>query len=123
MARLASGLMGLALVVFCSAIVSAQASAAGSWEIEVDGPQGLVTATLVLEQDGEALKGTIDGDMGKIPVEGAVAANMIKVSFTVDAGGQYIPITMYAEVDGDSMKGSMDYGQGAAEITGKRTNF
>ncbi|MGE3274901.1 MAG: hypothetical protein AB7O67_07300 [Vicinamibacterales bacterium] len=123
MARLASRFLGLAFAALFVVSVTAQTNVSGSWDLEVNGPQGTVTATMVLEQDGENLKGTIDGDMGKVPLEGAVAGNLIKINFTVDAGGQYIPIVLYAEIDGDSLKGSMDYGQGAAETTGKRTSF
>ena len=122
MTRLASGLLGLALLVCLPAAAATQANVAGSWALEVNGPGGLVTATLELVQEGDVLTGTIDGDMGKTPIEGAVAGNLIKLNFTVDAGGQYIPIVMFAEVDGDTLTGSMDFGQGTAETTGTRTS-
>lgn len=119
MTRTFAGVFALlfALVVAGSA---AQINVAGAWDMTINGPQGIMETTMTLAQDGDMVSGTIDGPMGSVEVAGAVAANLMKLAFDVDAGGEMISITMIGEVNGATMEGSMDYGQGAAEFTAKR---
>ena len=50
MARLFSTLMAL---VFAATVASAQANIAGSWELSINGPEGVINAAADLKQDGE----------------------------------------------------------------------
>jgi phage baseplate assembly protein gpV len=115
--RLAA-LAGALLVTACAA--SAQDTIAGNWTLEVDSPQGLMKVGLVLNVEGEALKGSISSEMGEATFSGTAKDGA--VTFTFDMAGPQGPmtITTKATVEGDGMKGEMDYGMGVAPFTGKR---
>lgn len=119
MTRTFAGVFALlfALVV---AVPAAQTNVAGAWDMTINGPQGAMETTMTLTQEGDTVSGTIDGPMGSVEVAGAVAGNLMKLAFDVDAGGQMISISMIGEVNGATMEGSMDFGQGAADFTAKR---
>lgn len=99
----------------------AQDTVAGRWTLEVDSPQGLMKVGLVLNVDGEALKGTIASEMGESAFTGTVKDGAI--SFTFDMSGPQGPMTITTKgtVTGDDMKGELDYGMGVAPFTGKRS--
>jgi len=120
MTRTFAGVFALlfALVV---AAPAAQTSVAGAWDMTINGPQGAMETTMTLTQEGDTVSGTLDGPMGSVEIAGAVAGNLMKLAFDVDAGGTVISITMIGEVDGPSMNGSLDFGQGTADFTAKRT--
>jgi hypothetical protein len=50
----------------------AQDTIAGHWTLEVDSPQGLMKVGLMLNVEGEALKGTIASEMGESAFTGTV---------------------------------------------------
>ena len=98
------------------------ANVAGKWEMSSEGPNGTMTQTLTITQDGGAIKGTITGRRGETPFEGTVTGN--KISFTVKRetpNGTFV--TDYtATVDGDTMKGkSHNERMGDRDFTAKRT--
>ena len=114
----------LAVVVFLSAAAGvglAQQPVAGKWTLNIDSPQGATTAGLTLAVDGEAVKGSLSGDMGETPIKGT--AKGTEVTFSFDYSGPNGPISIGAKatVSGDEIKGEMDYGMGVAPFTGKRT--
>jgi hypothetical protein len=120
----------ICLVVLCAfALVSAmgaQAPAdaskvAGSWEMTSEGPQGMVTQTLTIEQDGSKIKGTIKGQRGETPFEGAIDGN--KISFTVkrQTPNGDITIEYSGTVDGDSIKGTVKSPRGERPWNAKRS--
>lgn len=119
MARMFSGVIAL-LFVAAATVAAAQTSVAGAWDVTLNGPQGMMELTMTLTQDGDTVTGTLDGPMGAVEVGGAVAGNLMKLNFDVDAGGQMISISMIGEVNGASMTGSLDFGQGTADFTAKR---
>jgi len=97
---------GLLLMLAGSAAAADEpANVAGKWEMSSEGPNGTMTQTLTITQDGGTIKGTISGRRGDTPFEGTVTGN--KISFTVKRetpNGTFV--TDYtATVDGDSMKG------------------
>ena len=98
------------------------ANVAGKWEMSSEGPNGTMTQTLTITQEGGTIKGTLTGRRGDTPFEGTVTGN--KVSFTVKRetpNGTFV--TDYtATVDGDSMKGKMHNERfGDHDFTAKRT--
>jgi hypothetical protein len=107
-------------VALASSAASAQPGIAGKWTLNVDSPQGATTVNLVLNVEGEAVKGTIASDMGESAFTGTAKDGT--VSFTFDMAGPQGPLTITtkAAVTGDEMKGEMDYGMGVAPFTGKR---
>ncbi len=121
----------LILMVACGIVVmvAAQLKAAdepakvdGTWEISMEGPNGTMTQTLTLQQDGSTIKGSISGRRGDTPITGTVDGN--KVTFQAKResrnGGTFV--TDYtATVDGDSMKGKMHNERfGDHDFTAKR---
>ena len=99
----------------------AQDTIAGHWTLEVDSPQGLMKVGLMLNVEGEALKGTIASEMGESAFTGTAKDGAI--TFTFDMSGPQGPMTITTKgtVTGDDIKGEMDYGMGVAPFTGKRS--
>jgi hypothetical protein len=86
-----------------------------------EGPNGPVTQTLTIQQDGATIKGTLTGRRGETPFEGTVAGN--KVSFTIkrETPNGTFTIEYSATVDGDAMKGTAHSERGGRDWTAKRT--
>lgn len=113
----------LAVAVFLSAVTGtglAQDQVAGKWSLNIDSPQGATTAALTLAVDGEAVKGSLAGDMGETPVVGKVIGNQVTFSFDFMGPNGAMTIASKATITGDEIKGEMDYGMGVAPFTGKR---
>ena len=112
--------VALALAFNLVAMADDPAKVGGSWEMTVEGQQGPITQTLTFTQDGSKIKGTIKGQRGESPFEGAITGN--KVNFTVKRetpNGEMV-IEYAATVDGDSMKGTSTSPRGTREWTAKR---
>ena len=94
----------------------------GKWEMSSEGPNGPMTSTLTIQQDGATIKGTLSGRRGDAPLEGTVTGN--KVSFTVKRqtqNGDTMVMEYTATVDGDSMKGKVHSERfGDRDFTAKR---
>ena len=107
-----------------SVVAAAQkpVSIAGKWELTGQGQQGPTTSTVTFEQDGEKLKGNIEGARGgPAPLEGSVKGN--KVTFKVTRSrpdGQTMTIEYEATVEGDSMKGTRGAGDRKSDFTAKK---
>ena len=86
----------------------AQQPVAGKWMLNIDSPQGATTAGLTLAVDGEAVKGSLSGDMGETPITGA--AKGAEVTFSFEFAGPSGPISIGAKatVSGDEIKGELD---------------
>jgi hypothetical protein len=97
------------------------AKAAGTWEVTSQGPNGPMTQTLTIQQDGATIKGTMTGRRGEVPFEGKVDGN--KISFTIkrETPNGTFTIEYSATVDGDAMKGTAHSERGDREWTAKRT--
>jgi len=95
----------------------------GKWEMSSEGPNGTMTQTLTIQQDGGTIKGTLTGRRGEAPLEGTVTGN--NVSFTVKRqtqNGDTMVLEYTATVDGDSMKGKVHSERfGDHEFTAKRS--
>jgi hypothetical protein len=115
--------MGVLLMIAGSALAADEpANVAGKWEMSSEGPNGTMTQTLTITQDGGTIKGTLTGRRGDTPFEGTVTGS--KISFTVKRetpNGTFV--TDYtATVDGDSMKGkSHNERFGDHDFTAKRS--
>ena len=60
----------LTLVAAALAVVSAQTDATGRWNMTVSTDQGSLPTTLTLQQDGEALSGSMASDQGTVEFDG-----------------------------------------------------
>lgn len=98
------------------------AAVAGTWEVSIEAPRGTFTQTLRLQQDGNAVKGTLTGRRGESPVEGSVTGN--KINFTVkrETPNGTFTLEYSGAVDGDSTKGTVHSERYDGEWTAKRTS-
>ncbi len=85
----------------------AQTDVSGSWTLTITSDQGANPSPMMIEQEGDMLKGTI----GEAPLEGSITGSDIKLSYEIDAP-QIGPLTLSLTgmVDGSDMKGTVDFG-------------
>jgi hypothetical protein len=112
------------VLMICAAQAKAAdetAQVAGTWEVSSQGPNGPMTQTLALQQDGGKIKGTMTGRRGEAPLEGTVTGN--KIAFTVkrETPNGTFTIEYSATVDGDAMKGTAHSERFDRDWTAKRT--
>jgi imidazolonepropionase-like amidohydrolase len=96
----------------------------GTWSLVVQSPQGDIGAQLTLTKDGEQIGGTLGTPMGNVAIKsGLVTGNQIRLTATVDMGGQSIDAIISGTIEGDSMRGTMVMGaMGSFEFTGTRAH-
>ncbi|HLF84762.1 MAG TPA: amidohydrolase family protein [Blastocatellia bacterium] len=94
----------------------------GTWSLVVQSPQGDIGAQLTLTKDGEQIGGTLGTPMGNVALKsGRVTGNQIRLTATVEMGGQSIDAIISGTIEGDSMRGTMAMGaMGSFEFTGTR---
>lgn len=94
----------------------------GAWSLVVQSPQGDISAQLTLTKDGEQITGTLASPMGSIAVKsGRVTGNQIRLTATIDMGGQSVEAIISGTIEGDSMRGAMVMGaMGSFDFTGTR---
>jgi hypothetical protein len=117
MARLFSALIAVA---FATTLVSAQSNIAGNWELTINGPEGAITATAALKQDGDAVSGTISSPQGTVDLKGTYKAKKVDLAFSIQGPQGALDIKVNGEVEGDDMKGIIDFGMGMADFTAKK---
>ena len=117
MARVFSAMVAIALA---SAVLSAQATVAGSWELSINGPEGVISATADLKQDGEKLTGTITSPQGSVELAGTYKGKTVNLAFQIQGPQGALDIKVNGEVDGADMKGIIDFGMGMADFTAKK---
>jgi hypothetical protein len=86
-----------------------------------ESPRGTRTQTLTLEQDGGAIKGTLEGRRGPAPLEGSVTGNEIKFTVKRETPNGTFTLEYTGTVDGDAMKGKVHSERFDGEWTAKRT--
>lgn len=116
MARLFSTIVVIALA---TAALSAQ-SVAGAWDLSINGPEGVITATADLKQDGENITGSITSPQGTVELTGTYKGKTVNLSFTISSPQGELPIKVNGDVDGAEMKGIIDFGMGMADFTAKK---
>jgi len=94
----------------------------GVWSLVVQSPQGEITSQLTLTKDGEQISGTLVTPMGNVPLKsGRVNGNQIRLTATVEMGGQSIDTIINGTIEGDSIRGTMVMGaMGSFDFTGTR---
>jgi hypothetical protein len=112
-----SALIGMFLL---TAVPFAQSDVSGAWELNINGPQGPITATATLKQDGDKVTGTFSGPQGDVETSGTVKGNTLSLAFSVNTSQGALSITMNGEVTGTSMKGVLDFQMGTADFTGTK---
>jgi imidazolonepropionase-like amidohydrolase len=82
----------------------------GSWTLTVDFGQEEATATLNLQQEGESVRGTLQGPFGSRDIANASLSASGEVKFTVpvDVGGQTREATFTGTLSGNEMHGAVN---------------
>ena len=117
MARLFSITFALALAL--STVAYAQ-SVAGTWELSVNGPEGVINATADLKQDGDQLTGTITSPAGSVDLKGTYKDKKVELAFSIQGPKGAMDVNVNGEVDGPDMKGIIDFGMDMADFTAKK---
>ena len=113
------------LLAFVANTVYAAADVTGTWTAQMSGPNGDMTLTFHLKQDGAKLTGNVESPMGGDPIEisnGKLEAD--KISFDTSFNGMTINHEGTINEAGDEMKLHVksDGGQmPAMDMTLKRT--
>ena len=118
MLRTVSAMVVLGLMLSVGA--SAQASVAGAWDLAIVGPEGPITATATLKQDGENVTGSIETPQGTAEMKGTFKGKALTMAFTIQGPNGALDIKVNGEVDGATMKGVIDFGMGMADFTAKK---
>lgn len=93
----------------------------GEWEITVETPQGTQTRTIMFEQHGDSLSGTMETRMGTTPIhDGSVNGNEISFTMVFTRGDRSMEMMYTATVDGDEMSGKFVTPRGERPWTAKR---
>jgi hypothetical protein len=117
MSRLFSVTFVLALAM---ATVAYAQSVTGAWELSINGPEGVITATADLKQDGDNLTGTITSPQGTVDLKGTYKEKKVELAFSIQGPQGALDIKVNGEVDGSDMKGIIDFGMGMADFTAKK---
>jgi hypothetical protein len=118
MYRLVSLVLTFSLAL--AAGVYAQSGLAGAWDLSINGPEGTITATATLQQDGEKVTGSIATPQGNAEMTGTFKGKALNLAFTIPGPNGNLDIKVTGEVDGASMKGIIDFGMGMADFTAKK---
>lgn len=110
----------LAVAISLPLMAQEPAKVAGKWEFSFQGPQGPITQTLTLEQNGADVKGTMASQRGEVPVTGKVSGKNITFSITRETPRGTMTTEYKGTVDGDTMKGTMQMRQQEVEWKAKR---
>jgi hypothetical protein len=120
--RLFALAMVLGLALFTASVTMAQeaANVAGTWDLTMTSQRGTFDQTLKLEQQGDAVTGTISGRRGDSPVKGSVKGDALTFSVTRETPRGTFTMDYKATVTGDSMKGTASNERFSMGFTGKR---
>jgi hypothetical protein len=100
------------------------ASVAGQWQTEITFLRGSANHTLVLEQHGQELLGTHQGEFVSGDLSGTVAANQVHFRSRQRIQGQHLSYEFTGTVEGDKMSGAVNMGEyGEARWTAQRHQY
>lgn len=102
---------------------SAGALATGTWTLGVNLGEGDQSVTLVLQQEGESLRGSIQGALGSAQISSASVSASGEIRFTVPVtiGGQSTEATFTGTITGNEMRGTAQaVGASPGTFTGTR---
>ena len=94
----------------------------GTWSLVVQSPQGDINAQLTLTRDGEQIGGTLGTPMGNAAIKsGRATGNQLRLTATVEMGGQSVDAIISGTIEGDSIQGTIVMGaMGSFDFTGTR---
>jgi imidazolonepropionase-like amidohydrolase len=98
-------------------------AATGTWTLNVNLGAGNIAVTLVLQQEGERLRGSIQGGLGSSEIANASAGAGGELRFTVPATfeGQTAEATFAGRITGNEMQGTVNVvGRAPGSFTGMK---
>jgi hypothetical protein len=119
-ARICAVVCAMALVLAAAGYAQQATKVAGKWEMTTEGPQGTMTSTMVIEQDGEKIKGKLEGPRGEISFEGSIKGNQIAFTVKRQSPQGEVVVEYSGKVEGDTMKGTRKGPRGETEWSAKR---
>jgi len=97
------------------------AAVGGSYNITIDVPGQTLTGTLNLLQQGAAITGNMQTQLGTSQIrDGKVTAEGFTFTSTVEFGGSTININVSGKVTGNQISGTIESPQGAAPFSGTK---
>src|SRR5262249_10373835 len=100
---------------------SATASAAGSWSITSESPQGPIQLTFNFKQEDATISGEVISPFGTFPLSGSLNGNELSFAFTAKIQDQEVPVTGKGSIDGNSIRGAMNAMGHDTNFSGTRT--
>jgi imidazolonepropionase-like amidohydrolase len=97
--------------------------ATGTWTLNVNLGEGDLSATLVLQQEAETLRGSLQGALGTAQIANAnvTAAGEIRFTAPVNVGGQTTEASFAGNITGNEMRGTVQVvGRSPGTFTGTR---
>ena len=111
-----------AIAMMFAGIAAAQAAkVAGSWDLSMQGRNGMQTSTLTLTQDGNKLTGTLKGGRGDSPVTGSVDGKNITFSVTRTTPNGDVTQVFTGTAAADGLSGTVKMGQNDVPWTAKKS--
>ncbi len=122
MKHLTAFFFGVAFVLgLASAPAFAQDSAAGTWEVTMETPQGANSVTLTLKVDGTKASADLASAMGTMPMTGTATGGNIVLAGNLEIQGMSLQLGLNGKVDGQTFNGTVKMGDfGEFPFTGKR---
>jgi imidazolonepropionase-like amidohydrolase len=105
------------------AAASVATNVAGTWNVQVDSPQGAVQSTATIVQQGNQLSGTIRSDMGVGSINsGSLQGTEVRLRVTFDMGGNRMELEFIGTVEGNTMTGTLNsQAFGSMPFTARKT--
>ena len=93
---------------------------AGTWNLMVDIAGNQMPITAVMQQNGNAVTGTMATPQGEVPIKGTLTGDKLALDFEVPGG---MAVSMTGTLSGNSLTGKMSIpGFGDGDWTGKKAN-
>jgi imidazolonepropionase-like amidohydrolase len=106
-----------------AAPTSARSSSSGTWSLKVNLGTTDQSVTLILRQEGNQLRGSIQGELGSSDIANASASESGEVRFTapITTEGQTTEATFVGTITGNEIKGAVNItGRAPGSFTGSR---
>jgi hypothetical protein len=100
----------------------ADANAAGEWRVTFVVPTGTRTVSMIVNQRGTKLTGTVINEDGEFPLEGRVDGEQVTIVWSVPEAGKLMDITMKGKLQGDTITGTAKLDNlGEGPLTARRS--
>jgi uncharacterized pyridoxal phosphate-dependent enzyme len=87
------------------------ATVQGTWAVTIQYPRGIGEQKFTLEQNGNNLTGTQNGEIYNAKFIGSIHANRLELHSNMEVGGNTIPWTFKGNVEGNNIAGSVYMGE------------